>query len=100
MSALLVALLLALAVAGGASLVARRSARSGGLGACLAGQLVALLLRAAGLAGIAVLLHLRWPEALLGALVAAALVVLAGLALDARHILRILRPPSEDRVRA
>lgn len=100
MSALLAAVLVALAVAGGASLVSRISARGGGLGSCLAGQIMALLIRAAGLVGIAFLVHLRWPGDLLIALSVAAVVVLAGLALDVRHLLRTVRTPTEERVRA
>jgi hypothetical protein len=99
MTALLASVLVALAVAGGAGLVSRISAR-GGLGSCLAGQIMALLIRAAGLVGIAFLVHLRWPGDLLGALSVAAVVVLVGLALDVRHLLRTVRTPSEERVRA
>lgn len=100
MSALLAATLTALAVAGGASLVTRRMMRGGGLGACLAGQIAALLVRAAGLVGIAFLIHLRWPDDLLTGLSAASVVVLAGLVLDVRHLLSTVRVPTEERVRA
>jgi hypothetical protein len=99
MSAVIAALVIALAVAAAASLLARMTVR-GSLGACLAGQMCALLLRMGGLAGIAVLLHLRWPQDLLSGLAGAAVVMIGGLALDARHLLRTLRAPTEERVRA
>jgi hypothetical protein len=99
MSPVIAAVLLALAVAAVASLLARLGVR-GSLGACLAGQMCALALRLGGLAGIAVLLHLRWPADLLAGLAAAAAVMIGGLALDARHLLRTLRVPTEERVRA
>lgn len=99
MSAVAIALALALAIAATASLLARMTVR-GSLGACLAGQMCALLLRLAGLAGLAVLLHLLWPGDLLAGLAGAAVVMIGGLALDARHLLRTLRAPTEERVRA
>lgn len=99
MSAVIAAFVLALVVAATASVLARMTVR-GSLGTCLAGQMCALLLRLGGLAGIAILLHLRWPQDLLAGLAAAAVVMIGGLALDARHLLRTLRAPTEERVRA
>lgn len=99
MTAFAVALVAALAIAVAAGLLSRRSAR-GSMGACLAGQMCALLVRMAGLAGIAVSIHVLWPQDLLSGLAGAAVVLIAGLALDARHLLRTLRTPTEERVRA
>lgn len=99
MSALLAAVLIAVVVVAAAGLVARLAAR-GSLALCLAGQIGALTLRMCGLLAIALLLHLRWPGDLLLGLAGAAVVLLAGLALDARHLLRTVRAPSEERVRA
>lgn len=99
MSAAIAAVVLALAIAVAASLLARMTVRSG-LGICLAGQMGAMFLRLAGLGGVAVLLHLRWPQDLLVGLAGAAIVLIGGLALDARHLLRTLRTPTEERVRA
>lgn len=99
MSAVIAALVLALAIAAAASLLARMTVR-GALGVCLAGQMCAMLVRLAGLGGIAVLLHVRWPQDLLVGLAGAAVVLIGGLALDARHLLRTLRTPTEERVRA
>lgn len=96
---LLAALLLSLAVAAGSAWIAGATVR-GSLGTCLVGQLGAMLLRFAGLAGIILLLHLRWPAELLLGLSIAAVVVLGGLALDARRLLRTVRAPNEERVRA
>jgi hypothetical protein len=99
MSALVAGIVLALAVAAAASLLARMTVR-GALGVCLAGQMCAMLVRLAGLGGIALLVHLRWPQDLIVGLAGAALVLIGGLALDARHLLRTLRTPTEERVRA
>lgn len=100
MSALLVGAGIGLLAAVLAGLVSRLAARRGGIGMLLAGQLGALLLRLAGLGAAAVAVHRLYPEGLLFGLGGAALVVLAGLALDVRHLLRTVRTPSEDRLRA
>ena len=99
MTAVVAALVLALAVAVAASLLARMTVR-GALGLCLAGQMGAMLIRLGGLGAIALTLHLLWPQGLLAGLSGAAVVLLGGLALDARHLLRTLRAPTEERVRA
>lgn len=99
MSVLLVAIAVGLVVAFAASQISSRTV-SGSLGLCLAGQFAALLVRLIGLLGVAVLVHFRWPEDLLAALAAAAVVILTGLVLDVRSLRRILRVPAEERVRA
>lgn len=93
------AALLALAAAAVAGTIAVRTAR-GSMIACLAGQLAALSVRVLALLGIAVLLRLRWPDDLIPGLSIAAVVVLGGLVLDATRLIRIVRAPAKECVRA
>jgi len=93
----------AAAAAVGIHLAASRLARrglGGDLRICLAAQLLAMLVRAAGLGLVAVAVRLAAPADLLAAVCVTAVIMLAGLALDVRGQLRSLRAPTEDPARA